>query len=91
MPEKLSGILIHATGTPPWLHRPVKVSTSSELYPNFFRLPTFFDSSGIQFYDSPPSHLGYLWLPTLTVQHLCDLQDTIPCMRSPDASHPILT
>ena len=24
----------HVTGTPPWLLRPVKVSTSSELYPD---------------------------------------------------------
>ena len=41
MPEQLSGQLIHVTGTPPWLLRPVKVSTSCELYPDYFRLPTF--------------------------------------------------
>ena len=54
MPEQLSGLLIHATGTPPWFLRPVKVSTSSELYPDYFRLATFLDSSGIQFFYSPP-------------------------------------
>ena len=35
MPEQVSGQLIHVTGTPPWLLRPVKVSTSSEL--KYFR------------------------------------------------------
>ena len=34
--------LIHATGTPPWLLRPVKASTSSELYPDYFWLPFLF-------------------------------------------------
>ena len=34
MSEQLSGQLIHVTGTPPWLLRPVKVSSSSELYPD---------------------------------------------------------
>ena len=66
MPEQLSGLLIHAIGTPPWLLTPVKVSTSSELYPDYFWLPTFFACSSIQFFDSPPfsqqSHLGYLCL-----------------------------
>ena len=32
----------HVTITPPWLLRPVKVSTSSELYPDYFRLPFLF-------------------------------------------------
>ena len=49
MPEQLSGLLIHVTGTPPWLLRSVKVSTSSELYPDCFWLPAFLDCSGIQF------------------------------------------
>ena len=68
MPEQLSGILIHTPGTPPWLHRPVKVSISSELYPEYFWLRNFLDCSGIQFFDSPPlcqhSQLVYLCLPT---------------------------
>ena len=92
MPEQLSGLLIHVTGTPPWFLKPVKVSTSSELYPDCFRLPTFLDCSGIQFFDSPPfskhGQLGYL---PLTVQCLRDLQDSMPCQRSPSASHPTLT
>ena len=53
MPQQLSGLLIHATGTQPWLLRPVKVSTSSDLYLDYFRLPTFLDCSRIQFFDSP--------------------------------------
>ena len=38
----ISRLLCHVTGTPPWLLRPVKVSTSSKLYPNYFRLPFLF-------------------------------------------------
>ena len=38
----ISRLLCHVTGTPPWLLRPVKVSTSSELYPDYFRLPFLF-------------------------------------------------
>ena len=38
----ISRLLFHVTDTPPWLFRPVKVSTSSELYPNYFRLPFLF-------------------------------------------------
>ena len=34
----ISRLLCHVTSTPPWLLRPVKVSTSSELYPDYFRL-----------------------------------------------------
>ena len=49
----LSGLLFHATGTPAWLLRPVKVSTSSELHPGYFQLPTFLDCLGIQFFYSP--------------------------------------
>ena len=36
------------------LLRPAKVSTSSALYPDFFRLPTFLDWSDIQFFYSHP-------------------------------------
>ena len=38
----ISRLLYYVTGTPPWLLRPVKVSTSSELYPDYFRLPFLF-------------------------------------------------
>ena len=41
MPDQLFRLLIHATSTSPWLLRPVTVSTSFELYPNYFRLLTF--------------------------------------------------
>ena len=50
-----------------WLLRPMKVSTSSELYLEFFWLPTFLNCLGNQFFDSPlsqNSQLVYLWLPT---------------------------
>ena len=54
MPEQLSRLLIHVTGTPPWLLKLVKVSTISEHYPDCFRVPTFLNCSDIQFFDSPP-------------------------------------
>ena len=56
--------LIYVTGTPPWLLRPMRVSTSSELYPDTW---LFFECLGIQLFN------------LLT----CDLQDTMPCQRSP--------
>ena len=37
----VSGLLFHATSTPLWLLKPVKVSTSSELYPGYFQLLYF--------------------------------------------------
>ena len=38
----VSRLLYHVTDSPPWLHRPVKASTSSELYPDYFWLPFLF-------------------------------------------------
>ena len=38
----ISRLLFLATGTLPWLLRPVKVSTGSELYPGYFRLLYFY-------------------------------------------------
>ena len=35
-PSFISRLLYHATGTPPWLLRPVGASTCSELYPGYF-------------------------------------------------------
>ena len=37
----VSELLFLSTGTPPWLPRPVKASTSSELYPGYLWLLTF--------------------------------------------------
>ena len=34
--------LLYVTSTPPWLLRPMKASTSSELYPDYFWLPFLF-------------------------------------------------
>ena len=51
---------------------------------------------GIQFFFIHPAYptqsvrLPFGYLP-LTMQHLCDLQDTMPCHWSPSASHPTLT
>ena len=42
--------LPHVNGTPPWLLRPMRVSTSSELYPNTWVF--FFECIGIQFFNS---------------------------------------
>ena len=41
----VSRLLCHATCTPPWLLRPVKASTTSELYPGYFRLTLLFSST----------------------------------------------
>ena len=38
----ISRLLCHVTGTPPWLLWPMKASTSSELYPDYFWLPLLF-------------------------------------------------
>ena len=38
----ISRLLCHVTDTPPWVLRPVKVSTSSDLYPDYFQLPFLF-------------------------------------------------
>ena len=39
----ISRLLYHVTGIAPWHLRPVKASTSSELYPDSFWLPFLFD------------------------------------------------
>ena len=54
----ISGILFLATGTPPWLLRPVKASTSSELYPGYFRLLYFCQVFSSQFYRK---RYGFEW------------------------------
>ena len=68
MPEHFLRPLSCVTGTPPWLLRPVKVSTSSKLYAHtrLFLGCFFFECSGIQIFSS------------LT----CDLRDTMPRQRS---------
>ena len=38
----VSRLIYRVTSTPPWLLRPVKASTSSELYPDYFWLPFLF-------------------------------------------------
>ena len=59
--------LPHVTGTPPRLLRPVRVSTSSELYPNTWLF--FFECLGIQFFNSLacdlPDTMPRQRLPTL--------------------------
>ena len=46
----ISGLLFLATSTPPWLLRPVKASTSSELYPGCFSLLYFSQAFPSQLY-----------------------------------------
>ena len=46
----VSGLLFLASGTPPWLLRPVKASTRSELYPGYFQLLYFCQAFTSQFY-----------------------------------------
>ena len=71
MPEQLSRQLIHVTGTPPWLLRPVKVSTSSELYPDYFRLPTFLNVQASSFLIHSPFPTQSVRLPLVTYPSLC--------------------
>ena len=71
MPEQLSGQLIHVTSTPPWLLRPVKVSTSSELYPDYFRLPTFLYVQASSFLIHSPFPTQSIRLPLVTYPSLC--------------------
>lgn len=65
IPEQLPRLLFRVSSTPPWLFRRVKVSTSLQLCPDYFRLSNFFDCSDIQFFDLPLSQhrqLDYLYL-----------------------------
>ena len=64
MPEQLSWLLFHVTGTLPWLLKPAKVSTNSELYYDYFPLPTFLECSGIHFFNSPLTRPVRLHLAT---------------------------
>ena len=73
MSQQLSEPLIHVTGTPPWLLRPGNFSTSSELYPGFSRLPTFFlivqtSSFLIYLFPKTAKQAPFGYLP-LTVQY----------------------
>ena len=70
MPEQLPGQLIHVTGTPPWLLRPVKVSTSSELYLDYFRLPTFLNVQASSFFIHSPFPTQSVRLPLVTYPSL---------------------
>ena len=82
MAAQLSGLLFHATVLSTWLPRPMKVSTSSELYPGYVLLPTFFDCPGIQSFDSPITQPVRLHLTTY--HSLCSTSVTYrtPCHAS---------
>ena len=84
IPEQLSGQLIHVTGTPPWLLRPVKVSTSSELYTGYFRLPTFLNVQPSSFLIHLPFLTQSVRLPLVTYLSLCSTSVTYrtPCHAS---------
>ena len=84
MPEQLSGQLIHVTSTPPWLLRPVKVSTSSELYPDYFRLPTFLNVYASNFLIHSSFLTQSVRLPLVTYTSQCSTCVTYrtPCHAS---------
>ena len=75
MPEQHSELLINATRTSPWLLRSEKVSTSSELYPDYLRLSTFLYFSWLVshqffiFFNSFP--ILSVRLPLITYPSLC--------------------
>ena len=71
MPEQLSGQLIHVTSIPPWLLRPVQISSSSELYPNHFQLPTFLNVQASSFLIHPPFPTQSVRLHLVTYPSLC--------------------
>ena len=68
MPEQLSGQLIHVRGTPPWLLRLVKVSTSSDSTPTTF--DTFLMFRHPVFLFTPFSNT-VIRLPLVTYPSLC--------------------
>ena len=74
----VSGLLFLATGTPPWLLRPVKAFTSSVLYPGYFRLLYFCQAFRNSFTASATVLSGH-FLPTgvfyvmLLPRHFWDL------------------
>ena len=58
--------LAHVTGTPPWRLRPMRVSTSSEFYPNTCLFFCFLNAYASSFFNS----------------HTCDLRGAMPRQRS---------
>ena len=96
MPEQPSWLLIHAADIPPCFLRPVKVSTSPELYPDYTfgcLLFLIFQASSFLIHLPFPNTVSQTipgYLPFI-VQHQCYLQDAMPCQWSPNASHPNLT
>ena len=79
--------LPRVTGIPPWLLRPMRVSTSSELYPDARLFFCFFECIGIQFFnlETLVSDLRNA-MPrqrSLTSRaHTYDLRDAMPRQRS---------
>ena len=69
----VSKLVSYATGTPPWLLRSVKASTSFELYPGYFRLLYFF-----QAFSSQPYHERYGFKSAFFTHRRCFL----PCTPS---------
>ena len=70
MPEQLSGLLIHVTGTLPWLLRLVKVFTSSELYLTTFSCLLFLIVQTFSFLIHLP-FLSTVRPPLFTYPSLC--------------------
>ena len=83
-------LLLHIGFSDWWSSSPHLIST-----PNCFRLRTFRDCLGIQFFDSRPfsqhSQLSHLWLPTPYCTASLLLRDALPRHWLPAASYPTLT
>ena len=76
----ISRLLCHVTGTPPWLLRPMKVSTSSELYPDYFRLPFLFHyRERYRFEWAFFTHRGFL--PSAPSRHFWHIPDILAHSR----------
>ena len=79
----ISGLLFLAANTPPWLLRPVKASTSFELYPDYFRLLYFCQTFLSQFYREC---YGFEWA-FFTLRSFTDIFGTL-CDSDVDRTTP---
>ena len=77
--------LPRVTGTPPWLLRPMRVSTSFELYPDTRLFFVFLNAQASSFLIQ--THLRVTYGTPCRVRghsraHTCDLRDAMPRQRS---------
>ena len=86
----VSGLLFLATGTPPWLLRPVKASTSSEVYPGYFQLLYFCQAFPSQSYRERYGFWVCIFNPQafFTLRSFADIFSTFFWLRC-GQEHPI--